>query len=198
MDKIITCLTGPSLSGKTTNSELLLKEHDILMPKHTTTREARADDKPNFYRHISLNEFLTLLESDNFLVGSTDGIRGYGVLHSDCCESFKTTDTILLNVSYKDIEQLKKIELPVRLVVLTYKYLEVSMKERMLLSNRVQTDEDIAYRLWSAKEDHNKYFEEVSKFAKDVIYTDEKNKAETYDSVCKAFGFSENVRKRVK
>ena len=194
MEKIITCLTGPSLSGKTTITNKLIENHNIILPKHTTTRKPRNDDADGFYNYISLNEFLQMLNNNEFIIGSTDGIRGYGVTFKDCETAFNNSDTLLLHVSYKDIGQLKRIDLPVRLVVLTYKYIELSMKERLLKGN---CRDDIDYRISSALSDHENYFSEVQSYASSVIYTDATSIQETYKITCEAFGYKPNIRRRM-
>ena len=196
MEKVITCLTGPSLSGKTTITDMLIQNHDIIVPKHITTREPRIDDKKGFYDYITLEKFLSLLETKKLLIGSTDGIRGYGVTYYDCLKAFELCVTILIHASYKDIEQLKRIVPMVRLVALTYRNLEDSMRQRFLMENKNRTDID--YRLASAVSDHTRYFEEVSRFAQEVIYTDENSKQKTYEFVCKSFGYIPYKRERVK
>lgn len=196
MEKVITCLTGPSLSGKTTITNMLLMYHDLILSKHITTRLPRVDDAENFYNYISLDLFTELLKSGNLLIGSTDGIRGYGVSYNDCMEAFKKSDTVLIHTSYKDIYQLKSLNIPIRLVVLTYKNLEESMAKRFALENKFRND--IEYRLQSAMEDHKKYFEDVKNFAKEVIYTDMFSKDETYEMTSKAFGYEPYTRKRVR
>ena len=51
MEKVITCLTGPSLSGKTTITNMLLMYNDLILSKHITTRLPRVDDAENFYNY---------------------------------------------------------------------------------------------------------------------------------------------------
>lgn len=196
MDKIITCLTGPSLSGKSTITNILIRNHDIVLPQHITTRDPRTDDIKGFYKYISLDEFRNKLNNGEFIVGSTDGIRGYGVLLEDCNIAFKNSDTLLLHVSYKDIAQLKMIEVPIRLVVLTYSDLERSMKERFFIANKSRSDID--YRILSAKKDYDTYFDEIKEFATNIVYTDLNNVDDTYKIVSESFGFKPYVRKRVK
>ena len=196
MEKVITCLTGPSLSGKTTITDMLTQYHDIIVPKHITTREPRIDDKKGFYDYITLEKFVSLLEDKKLLIGSTDGIRGYGVTYYDCLKAFEFCETILIHASYKDIEQLKRIVPKVRLVALTYKNLEDSMRQRFLIENKNRTDID--YRLASAVSDHTKYFEEVRQFAQEVVYTDKNSKQKTYEIVCKSFGYIPYKRERIR
>lgn len=196
MDKIITCLSGPSLSGKSTITNILLRNHDIVLPQHTTTRNPRPDDIDGFYNYISMEEFISKLHNNEFIVGSTDGVRGYGVLQSDCDKAFIKADTLLLHVSYKDIDQLQKINIPTKLVVLTYKNLEYSMRKRFLEENKSRTDID--YRISSAQDDYEKYFNKIKEFATNIVYTDLLNINDTYKIVSESFGFKPYVRKRVK
>ena len=39
-DKVIVSIMGPSGSGKTTLTDNLILNHDIIVPRHVTTREA--------------------------------------------------------------------------------------------------------------------------------------------------------------
>lgn len=197
-DKVIVSIMGPSGSGKTTLTDNLILNHDIIVPRHVTTREARGDDKPGFYRYIEYLEFLKLVNNQQFLIASSDGIRGYGVLKNDCFNAFENADTLLINSSYKDILQLKHLEIPVRLVVLTFQDIEKGIRERIVNSSRNHNASDIRYRVESALEDHEKYFNEVSQFSLATIYTDVSNKEETYRVAEEAIGFEPNVRKRVK
>lgn len=195
--KIIASIAGPSGSGKTTLTERLLIEHEIGVPQHVTTRNPRADDKPNFYKHCSLPKFLNIEKQKEFLIGSNDGIRGYGVLKQDCETTFKSYDTLLINSSYKDIYQLQKSTISVRLIVLTFQDIEKGIYERIVNSSRNHNQNDINYRVKSALEDYEKYFEEVAKFAKAIIFTDLHDKEETYEEAEGILGFIPNVRKRV-
>ncbi len=196
MEKEITCLSGPSLSGKSTITNMLLTNHDIVLPQHTTTRDPRPDDIAGFYNYISMEDFIKKLNNNEFIVGSTDGVRGYGVLQSDCDKAFMNTDTILLHVSYKDIDQLQRINIPTKLVVLTYRNLEYSMRKRFLEENKSRTDID--YRISSAKDDYKKYFDRIKEFAINIVYTDLLSIDDTYKIVSESFGFEPYVRKRVK
>ncbi len=197
-ENVILSIVGPSGAGKTTLTNYMLEKHDIAMPHHVTTRLPRKDDKKDFYRHISLNDFLEWERLKLFLISSHDTERGYGVLKSDCEQSFLKNDTILINSSYKDIYQLKKSLIEVRLVVLTFKDIEKGIWSRIYNDNRNHNIDDISYRIRSALEDHEKYFNDVSDFASAVIYTDEVNKKDTLEIAESSFGFDPLLRKRVK
>lgn len=197
MEKLISCIMGPSGSGKSTITDLLVKNHDILLPLHTTTREPRIDDRLNFYSYITLDKFVELMNKNLFLIASTDGYRGYGVLKEECEKCFQICDTLLLHASYKDIEQLKECRYKIKLIVLTYKNIEKSIIQRLSRSGRNHTSEDLKYRISSAIKDHEIYFDSVRNFADKIIYTDEKNIEETYKIVTKTLGFSDDFKRRI-
>ena len=81
-------ITGPSLAGKTTLTDSLKKQDNIIVPRHITTREQRVDDEPGFYRYVSVDDFQWLREQDAMLFSSGAGNRLYGVLIEDLEESF--------------------------------------------------------------------------------------------------------------
>lgn len=197
-ENVILSIVGPSGAGKTTLTNYMLEKHDIAMPHHVTTRLPRKDDKKDFYRHISLNDFLEWERLKLFLISSHDTERGYGVLKCDCEQSFIKDDTILINSSYKDIDQIKKSLIEVRLIVLTFKDIEKGIWSRIHNDSRNHNINDISYRVRSALEDHEKYFNDVLEFARIVIFTDEVNEKETMEMAEYSFGFDPLIRKRVK
>jgi len=197
-ENVILSIVGPSGAGKTTLTNYMLSQHDIVLPHHVTTRNPRQDDKKNFYRHVSLKEFIKWENLQLFLIASHDDERGYGVLKSDCEQSFYENDTILINSSYKDIYQMKKSITEIRLVVLTFKDIEKGIYNRIFNGNRNHNIDDISYRIKSAIEDHEKYFEDVANFARAIIYTDEIDKEETFKIAENSFGYDSLIRKRVR
>lgn len=198
MCKKIIAVTGPSCAGKTTITQKIFKEYGFVIPRHTTTRAPRCDDTVGFYRHITFEEFNVYLREDKFLIASSDGVRGYGILKSDCEDAWCFSDTIILNVSYKDIQQLNLLPYKVQVVVLTFKDIVDGIKARMTkLSDRLHSPEDVDYRIESAQKDCEQYFSALKKYATVIAYTDTMSESETYSFVTKALklehDFSETI-----
>lgn len=59
------------------------------------------------------------------------------------------------------------------LIALTFKDLEKGILKRIDVSERNHKKEDIKYRIESALNDHQKYFEKIKEHANLIIYTDE-------------------------
>ena len=119
--KKIIAVTGPSGAGKTTITSKMFKDYGFAISRHTTTREPRCDDATGFYRYITLEQFDVYLKDNKFLIASGDNVRGYGILKSDCEDAWCFSDTIIINVSYKDVYQLTSLPYKVKIVVLTFK-----------------------------------------------------------------------------
>lgn len=183
MNKII-AIAGPSGSGKTTNVNRILNDFNIIMPTHTTTREKRQDDAQNMYRYISVEKFKNNVGQNKFLISSFDGVRGYGILKSDSEECFEKNENILINISYKDIKKFKELNYETHLFIITFQDIESTIRFRITKQERGQSDEEeIEYRIKSAKEDNDKYIKEITKSADLIIYTDVLNKEDAYDKI---------------
>lgn len=79
MEKRLLAITGAPGAGKSRLTYHLRDRFDVAVPRHTTTRQPRADDELGFYNYISLEEFTLAGENDEFLFHSGDGVRHYGV-----------------------------------------------------------------------------------------------------------------------
>ena len=194
-NKSIIAITGPSGVGKTTLGEELVLHNGVVIPYHCTTRRKRDDDKEEFYRYLSHEEYRQLLESNLFLLSSGDGPtvkkeygNFYGVLQKDCFAGWEKSDLILLFVSYKDLNrliELKQNGYNIDIVNLTFKNLEDGIKSRLTSDiRRNHSEEDILRRIDSALTDEKKYGLALRAYAKCVIYTDIDNINQTYEKVC--------------
>lgn len=193
-NKQIIAITGPSGAGKTTLGDKLKVNNGMEIPRHCTTRNRRIDDVENFYRYLTHEEYNELYNLNKFLISSGDGSiikkeygNFYGVLISDCIESWKDNSTIILYVSYKDIDSLLNLKqkgLNIKIVNLTFKNIEENMKARINTNQRNHSQEDIDRRIKCAIEYEKNYGELVRKNSDSVIYTDILNAKQTYERVC--------------
>lgn len=161
-------IMGPSGAGKTTLTNFLVKNGQCSLARHTTTREKRIDDIPGFYRYLTVDEFKNLKDENKFLISSFDNIRGYGVLKDDV-----VGNNVLINASYKDIDQIIELKSEVIVIALTFKNLEKGILKRINVDERKHSANDINYRIESAISDHQKYFKKIKEHANLIIYTDE-------------------------
>lgn len=195
MNKKIIAIMGPSGAGKTTLGKNLSSRLKLIIPKHCTTRERRKDDEDGFYRYLTHDIYKQNLDNNKFLISSGDGQivkkecgNFYGVLKEDCLAAWEKSDSIVLFVSYKDIETLKKIEqngLEVDIINLTFKNIEKGMKERLIGNKeRNQSPIDINNRIQIALDDTNKYQKLLETYAKTIIYTDLLDIEQTYQKAC--------------
>jgi len=196
IDKRIIAITGPSGAGKTTLGDLLASRNNFGVPKHCTTRNRRSDDKEGFYRYLEHSEYRSLVENDAFLITSGDGPEVkkeygnfYGVLKQDCLVALEKTDTIILYVSYKDIERLKELKkqgFNIEIVGITFSDIEKGVRNRLLSDHtRNHTEEDMNRRINIAVSDNEKYRKQLELNATSIVYTDLLGIEETYNKVIK-------------
>ena len=208
-NKHIIAINGPSGAGKTTLGDLLALRNNLGVPFHCTTRLRRSDDKDNFYRYLSHEEYNELLKEGKFLISSGDGPivskeygNFYGVLKQDCLDSFSKNDTIVLYVSYKDIEQLNKLKqegLNIDIVGVTFSDIEKGVRERLLNdSSRNHSEDDINRRILIALSDNEKYRNLLETYATTIVYTDILGIEETYQKVCNDLGLENQKVKSCK
>ena len=195
MCRKIIAITGPSGSGKTTMTKLISKNYNIKVPKHVTTRKPRSDDEVGFYKYVSIDEFNGLIRERKFLIASGEGTNFYGVLKQDCEDAWQLSNSIILNVSYKDLDQLKNLSyrIKVNLVVLTFKDIARGVQSRLILSNRLSSDYDINHRIDSALKDFDKYFTLVKSFASLIVYTETISERETYDLIVEKLSLKQEL-----
>lgn len=195
-NKCIIAIMGPSGAGKSTLGYKLLENENITLPRHSTTRSKRSDDKEGFYRYLTHEVYRELLENNEFFISSGDGPEVkkeygnfYGVLLEDCCDAWRKSDIILLFVSYKDIEQLQRLRengINVKIVNLTFIDIETLVEQRLMGdSSRNHTVSDIRSRVRWALLDDERYCSDLKKYATTTIYTDIFNIEETYEKVVK-------------
>lgn len=171
--KRLIAITGPSGAGKTKLIEKLKNDCIIGIPKQTTTRSPRTDDNKNLYRYISIEKFIEDQRNNKFAISSGKHERRYGFYKSDIMSELEKYNTILMVVSYKEIEQIKKLRMTVNIVTLTFSgnignYVKNRIKERTMYYNPL----DLEIRARYAEYEHDKYFENIYQESDIVIYTD--------------------------
>lgn len=190
----IIAIMGPSGAGKTTLADNLVNRLNLAVPHHCTTRSRRMDDKEDFYRFLTHEEYQERYQHNEFLISSGDGkiIRKeygnfYGVLKTDCQEAFQQSNTIILLTSYKDILQLvdlKKTLYDINIVNLTFTNIEQGVFLRLKENpDRNHTEEDIHKRIENAIKDNETFCDQLKQYADATIYTDYYNIEETYNQV---------------
>lgn len=197
--KSIIAITGPSGAGKTTLGNNLMSKYGYVAPAQATTRNPRSDDVPGSYTYLSHDEFRKYAEDGGFMFYSGDGPEVkkeygnfYGYLNTSCEEAWKKSDTIIMYVSYKDLDALKAIgereEIDLNLINLTFKSesFAKSIEERIRSDkSRNHTEEDIRRRVACAEEYESKYGKAVQRFATAVICTDICNEVDTLEKTMK-------------
>lgn len=172
MEKELIVITGPSGAGKTTLLNELKKKYSIGIPKQVTTREPRKDDNPDLYRYISIEEFEKMQQEGRFALYSGRHERRYGILKCDIMECLDKEDLIAIITSYKDIPKIKKMNISSKIIVLTFRDIEKTTRERIINSGRFNDKRDIIQRTKYALMEHEKYFSYIEKEADIIVYTD--------------------------
>lgn len=172
MEKELIIIVGPSGAGKSTLANNLKKECDVVIGRQVTTRKPREDDGLNNYIYINIEEFENLQKQGKFAISSGRHGRRYGILKSDVMLSFAKSDKLIIITSYKDIEQIKSLNIRNKIVVLTFfEDIKKNVEERIRLM-RINNYEDIKQRVNYALMEHEKYFVKVKKYADVLVYTD--------------------------
>lgn len=171
--KRLIAITGPSGAGKTTLIENLKNDCIVGIPKQTTTRLPRDDDNKNLYRYISIEKFIEDQKKNKFAISSGKHERRYGFYKSDMMSELENYNTILLVVSYKDIEQIVNLRIGIDIVVLTFSNdIESYVKSRIKERNIHYDPLDLEIRAKYSKYEHDKYYEDICKEASIIVYTD--------------------------
>ncbi len=191
----IIAIMGPSGAGKTTLGSNLHSRNNIVIPKHTTTRNKRDDDIDGFYRYLTHEEYQKNFSAGCFLISSGDGPiiskeygNFYGVFLDDCLTSWKKSNTILLFTSYKDILSLASLRNLYEVMILNLTFMNIAegVKKRIENDkNRNHLLKDIESRIFWALKDDKDYRELVNLYSNGTIYTDVCNIEETYSEACK-------------
>lgn len=192
----IIAIMGPSGSGKTTLADNLAIRNNLAIPRHCTTRLPRNDDKEKFYRYFTHEKYKKEFDLGHFLISSGDGPdikkeygNFYGVLKSDCIDAFERSNTIILFVSYKDIDKLinlKKAGFNINIIDLTFTNIAQGIKNRLIGNiERNHTLEDIDSRIRNAVIDNEKYRQKINKYADIIVFTDIFDIENTYNEVYK-------------
>lgn len=194
---------GPSGAGKTTLGYGLAEKFGLGIPRHCTTRAHRSDDKTDFYRYLSHEEYAEYVANGQFLLTSGDGPtvdrkygNFYGVLRQDCEDAWKETDTLILFVSLKDIERLQELKgkdgIQIDIVNLTFKDIPKGVEDRIKNDpTRNHTPDDIMRRVKSAQEDQTKYKDALARCADCIIYTDAYTIEQTLERAAKELGLEQ-------
>lgn len=198
-NKRIIAITGPSGAGKTTLGNNLHNIYGYELPSQATTRNRRSDDMPNSYEYLAHEEFAKHAQNGDFLFYSGDGPEikkeygnFYGYLRSSCEKAWENSNTIVLYVSYKDIDSLREIGtngIELDLINLTFKaeHFASSVESRIRGDkSRNHTEEDIARRVKCATEYEDRYGKAVQTFASAVICTDIRDEVSTLEETMKA------------
>lgn len=195
-NKKIISIMGPSGVGKTTLGDNLSLRDGLYIPRHCTTRLRRSDDKDNFYRYLTHEEYEKEFLDGNFLITSGDGPtikkeygNFYGVLSSDCLEGWKHSDSIILFVSYKDIGRLIELrEKGFNIDIINLTFYDIASGVRSRITNdsrRRTTQKEIESRIYWALKDDQDYRDIVMKEATTTIHTDVLAIEQTYEEACR-------------
>ena len=207
-EKSIIAVTGPSGAGKTTLVNELSKRHNLAVPKHCTTREPRGDDN-GLYRYLTHEEYANYIYRGEFFFSSGDGPEVkkeygnfYGILMDDIAEAWKKSDTIIIYISYKDLEflgMLKECGFNIDIIDLSFTNIEKGIIERISNNKgRNHTKEDIEKRVKCALEYEEKYADAIKIHAKARIYTDLLDIDATYQKAVSELGMEDlSGRKKV-
>lgn len=125
------------------------------------------------FRYISKDKFNQDILNDRFAIHSGKEDRQYGFYKSDIMSEFQLYDTIILIISYKDIEQLLKLKVNTEIIVLTFKdNISEMVRNRIKARSIDMESREIEIRARYAQYEHDKYFTNIKKESKLVIYTD--------------------------
>lgn len=192
--KQVIAITGPSCSGKTTLGNNLKAILGYIVIKQTTTRLQREDDDINEFRYITHDEFAELVKNNKFYVWSGDSNiidkengNFYGILQEDIDSLDDDDSTIIMYISYKDVEQIREKNMyNTRIINLKIVDFDRIMSARMYKNvNRSKMGiDEFNKRLKSAKE-YDKMFSKILSQYTYEIETDNMTNQEVFDKVLK-------------
>jgi len=149
-------LSSPSGAGKTTLTKKLAENNtDFLISVSHTTRKPRPNEiNGKDYFFISIKEFNTLVERNNFFEHAKIFDNFYGTLKKPVLESLSKGMDILFDIDWQGTQQLKKIK---NLSIVTFFILPPNIKTlKKRLLNRHKGEEQLIEKRM------NKFNEEMS------------------------------------
>ena len=169
-------LAGPSGSGKSSVIEDLYKQNDIIPLTYYTTRKARSDDNPEFFRYISMDIYNEMVENKQFIFSFGSHENRYGVLLEDFQYHCKYGNTMVLATSYDKVLSLFDAgidsDVDIVLIILTFDDIKNKVPERILMRNQNTDSKDLTIKTEYALYEHQKYFDKIVPYANRIIYTD--------------------------
>ena len=143
-DGVMVILSSPSGAGKTTLVNLLSKLNNFDISISHTTRQPRANEKPNKdYYFVNEDEFKRLIKNQEFLEYAKVFHNFYGTTRTPVIDKLNKGKNILFDIDWQGADQIKNKKLDYKLI--TFFILPPS-KEVLFerLSNRDMKDKLIA------------------------------------------------------
>ena len=196
-------LSGPSGSGKTTILTTLTDKYDIVPLVYYTTRSQREDDDTRLFQYISFRDYIDLFNSGQFIFSFGSHNNRYGVLFEEFNNNISLGKDMIITTSYNDylsiIEPSVRNKVDIHLVILTFREIEKMVKERLLSRNPNMSPSNLDMKVRYALYENQNYFETISQFADNIIYTDESTIENTANVVCNSiYGEKELILKKRK
>ena len=117
-----------------------------------------------------------MLEKEKFIFSFGSHNIRYGISTQEFYDHIKYFDDIVLNISYHDYFEINQKNLghlfDIKLFVLTMNDISNSVRRRIIERDNELSSEIVNYKVEHAIRDHYKYFEKVSTYAQDILYTD--------------------------
>ena len=148
-DGAMVVLSSPSGAGKTTLVNLLSRLDNFEISISHTTRQPRANEKPNKdYYFVNESEFKRLIQNQEFLEYAKVFNNFYGTTRSPVIEKLNKGKNVLFDIDWQGADQIKNKKLDYKLItffilppskeILFERLLTRDMKDKLIADERMK------------------------------------------------------------
>jgi len=192
-DGVMVILSSPSGAGKTTLVNLLSKLDNFDISISHTTRQPRANEKPNRdYYFVNEIEFKRLIHNQEFLEYAKVFNNFYGTTRTPVIDRLNKGKNVLFDIDWQGADQIRNKKLDYKLItffilppskeILFERLSNRDMKDKLIAEERMkQFSRDVLhwinYDYVVINDDLKKCYQKIS----DLIFAEIKNSSKDYD-----------------